>query len=67
MEWINVIDKLPKDDQTVLMVEKGQDGIPVIGWYEDKDCIHGFYPAHSFQAIRMHVTHWMAMPKPPKD
>lgn len=67
MEWISVKDQLPEDDQTVLMCEAGQDGLPIIGWYESNDCISGFYPAHSFQTFRMHVTHWMPLPKQPKE
>ena len=65
MEWISVKEELPKDDQTVLMIEEGQDGIPVIGWYEGAAYIPGFYPAHSFQTVRMHVTHWMPIPDKP--
>ena len=67
MEWISVSDKLPEGDQTVLMIEKGQAGIPVIGWYEELDCIPGFYPAHSFQTVRMHVSHWMPIPPLPEE
>jgi len=67
MEWISVKDKLPRDDQTVLMAEKGQDGIPVIGWYENKGCIPGFYPINFLQTVRMHVTHWIPIPRLPED
>jgi len=67
MKWISVKDKLPKDDQTVLMCEENQDCLPNIGWYEAKDCIPGFYVANTLTTIRMHVTHWMPMPAIPKD
>jgi len=67
MEWISVKDRLPEDDQCVLMFEKGQDCLPTIGWYEERGCIAGFYVSSSFTNIRMHVTHWMPLPQEPKE
>ena len=60
--WISVEDQLPEDDQVVLMLEEGHDGLPVIGFYYCLECIPGFYPSGIF-TIRMHVTHWMPVPK----
>lgn len=67
MKWISVEDELPKDDESVLMCEVNQEGMPVIGWYECEVEIPGFYPANTLTNIRMHVTHWMPLPKLPKE
>ncbi len=65
-KWISVKDRLPEDDQSVLMYEMGQTGLPLIGWFEVNADVPGFYIAHSFQNARVHVTHWMPLPEPPK-
>lgn len=44
MKWISVADKLPNDEEAVLMIEEGDEcdeGLPVIGWYQCKGCIPG--------------------------
>lgn len=65
--WISVNDRLPEDDQTVLMCEVGQSGLPLIGWYEvELSDIAGFYMAHTFQNARVHITHWLPIPERPK-
>lgn len=65
-DWISVKDLLPEDDQSVLMCEEGQTGLPLIGWYETEgEDIPGFYAAHSFQNARVHVTHWLPLPNIP--
>ena len=61
-EWISVKDMMPEEEQVVLMMEEGHDGLPAMGWYECEDCIPGFYPNGRFDTIRMHVTHWMPIP-----
>ena len=66
LEWISVEDRLPNDDEAVLMCEMGRKGLPLIGWYEVEDVIPGFYIANSFQDARVHVTHWIPIPKPPE-
>lgn len=67
-EWIKCSDRLPEDDQAVIMYELGQTGLPLIGWYENEFVdVPGFYIAHSFQNARVHVTHWMPLPKPPEN
>lgn len=67
-EWISVKDRLPEDDQSVLMCEIGQSGLPLIGWYENEFVdVPGFYIAHTFQNARVHITHWMLLPLPPED
>jgi len=66
-EWVSVADKLPDDDETVLMCEAGQTGLPLIGWYEIEAVdIPGFYIAHTFQNARVHITHWMDLPSCPQ-
>lgn len=66
MTWIKVEDQLPNEDECILMYEKGQTGLPLIGWYEI-NCVDipGFYIAHTFQNARVHVTHWMRIPERP--
>ena len=65
MEWISCTDRLPEDDQTVWMMEQGQTLLPILGYYDTSD-IPGFYPIHVFESYRIHVTHWMPIPKMPK-
>ncbi len=65
MEWISVKDRLPDDNEFVIMIEGGQPGMPVRGWYQNKGCIPGFYPSYAESRLRMVVTHWMPIPKTP--
>lgn len=65
-EWISVKERLPDDDEAVLMYDDYQDRrLPLIGWYEKYGSAPGFYdPNLSFRLV---VSHWMALPKPPED
>ncbi len=67
MEWISVDDALPADGKAVLMMEVGQGGLPLVGWYHTEEYIAGFYPDNWDQELRMHVTHWLLIPKRPEQ
>lgn len=79
--WISVKDRLPEKNGTYLCCERhgslnscgirsfaqnleetGEydfEGLNMAGWF-DYDSEYGFYVVHT-------VTHWMPMPKPPKE
>lgn len=70
MEWISVQDRLPDKEETVLIYSEG-DSVTAAFLYTDKyfglrwfvnnfgDCKDAVLPDR--------VTHWMPLPKPPKD
>lgn len=60
-EWISVKDRLPEEPGEVLVVLYGKVGI---AWY------HGgeqFETGSGLICYVEEVTHWMPLPKPPKD
>ncbi len=63
MKWISVKDKLPNELSIILVYGKVYDDDFEIGWafYNTKDqyCGTNYYYKD--------VTHWMDLPKPPKD
>lgn len=66
VEWISVKDRLPKDDEFVLVVEEGQIIIAVYdaildGFFENDDGLSLLID------IEVCPTHWMPLPLPPKD
>lgn len=77
MEWIKCSERLPNDDEDVLIYDY-RDGIG-IGFYEYSN-VSGYYEKDgSFfitnsgwevsydWARHMDPTHWMPLPKPPKE
>ena len=64
MEWINVNEIMPEDDEHVLVYDDGE-GRCVgyhthIGWWS--------YPAQdAHDTSLLDVTHWMPLPKYPED
>ncbi len=65
MEWISVKDRLPNDDESVLMMDEELSCIPTIGWYEKNGDTHGFFTADHCFRMRLIVTHWMPLPESP--
>ena len=77
MEWISVKDKLPENDDDVLVYDY-RDGIG-LGCFEKKEVTGYFESDGSFfetndgwdvnysWARHMGPTHWMPLPKPPMD
>ena len=58
-EWISVADKIPPDQEEVLVCTRSKNGIRNI----DK----GYMAIdHFIHRGRAEVTHWMPLPKPPK-
>lgn len=60
MKWISVKDKMPEEDQHVLITD-GEDVVE--GWLDtcsDKDV---WYYSDYYQ--KQDITHWMPLPKPP--
>lgn len=55
-EWISVKDRLPEDEQSVLMCDKEVNLIPHIGWYESEPRnVSGFYLANTFLNVRFNL------------
>lgn len=61
MEWISVKDKLPEDDEYVLVYHSWDDYI-TSGYFDD----HGWETDIPW-APEGKVTHWMYLPKAPKE
>ena len=58
-EWISVKDRLPEDQEEVLVLTKSKNGVRNV----DK----GYLAIdHFIHRGRSEVTHWMPMPNPPK-
>ena len=57
-EWISVQDKLPEEDSLILAYMEGFGGVKRV------DVIR-FDPRYS--TVSRTVTHWMPLPKPPKE
>lgn len=64
-EWISVNDRLPEDDELVLVVEDGQIIIAVYDAILDSFFEDGDSPALLID-IEVHPTHWMPLPEPPE-
>lgn len=64
-EWISVKDKLPPQEDHVLVFDETE-GI-CCGYLRDDDWAH--YPMGDYGsgACLFHVTHWMPLPKSPED
>ena len=57
-EWISVADKIPPDQEEVLVLTKSKNGVRNV----DK----GYWAIdHFIHRGRSEVTHWMPLPKPP--
>ena len=58
-EWISVADKIPPDQEEVLVLTQSKNGVRNV----DK----GYWAIdHFIHRGRSEVTHWMPMPEPPK-
>lgn len=65
VKWISVNDRLPKDDELVLVVEEGQIIIAVYDAILDSFFEDGDSPALLID-IEVHPTHWMPLPPMPE-
>ena len=73
-EWISVKDRLPEDDQFILMCDIAMGNLmPTVGWYERLNAEQkenpeerGFFTADHCFRMRLIVTHWTPLPEPPK-
>ncbi len=60
MKWINVEDRLPKDDESVLVTNKKIEDMIHRAYYEEEtNC---FFSLECFH-VPVEVTHWMKYPK----
>lgn len=67
MEWNNVNDKLPEDDQSIWAIDVESNGdIPTLCYYE-KENYPGFYVTECTTCVKMVVTHWMPLPEVPEE
>lgn len=63
-EWISVKDRLPEKGERVLCT----DGHGVFEQYRiERNEIHGEWQRCGLPALLQRVTHWMPLPKPPKE
>lgn len=77
-QWISVEDRLPPDDEDVLVYHQQDSHISVgffekdnVQWYIESDG-NKFYTDTGWEteipwAQKGRVTHWMPLPKPPKE
>jgi hypothetical protein len=61
MEWISVKERLPEDDKWVLVTDGL--GIGLAQYNLDQDDFFGY----NERKVRGYITHWMPLPKPPKE
>ena len=65
-EWIKVSDRLPKDDQTVMVYTIGRTAaLPILCYYDEE--IKGFLALFSWQEIIVKADYWMELPDDPED
>jgi hypothetical protein len=64
MQWINVNDKLPKDNERVLVFVLGDDEMCVASRLYDSWCS---FPVCYDDSAVFGVTHWAPLPDAPKD
>lgn len=63
MNWIPVSERLPDDDEAVIVATKGSFSEPVwIGWHSPE----GWYAVGVVGAAQIEVTHWGEFPEPPR-
>jgi hypothetical protein len=62
-EWISVKDSLPKEDEYVIAYDGQEVEKAFIMRYDNNNPIWTYYDWMEWD----HVTHWMPLPKPPKD
>jgi hypothetical protein len=65
-EWISVKDRLPEDNERVLVYH--DDGVIRFGINKDgfADVVSSLYLKHNHKTCFAKVTHWMPLPEPPK-
>jgi|HubBroStandDraft_2_1064218.scaffolds.fasta_scaffold230889_3 hypothetical protein len=62
MHWISVTDRLPKDDEHVLVYDDGEGRC--VGYHTPKGWWS--YPCHdAYDTSLLDVMYWMPLPKPP--
>ncbi len=69
MEWISVKDKLPPENESVLVVVHGyRRGFEPISLVEISSYSHDFdFIFDDLPISRIDVTHWMPLPEPPEE
>lgn len=65
--WTSVKDRLPDPGEEVLLFEKGSSRPFVIGWLRKKQGDHKSIWALQNGYVVFEVTHWMPIPKLPKE
>ncbi len=75
MEWISVNDRLPKIDETIILLDHYNQVFPgcLSQWGNNKnlrdwyDMEAGEYLDPDLETPKTIITHWMPLPNPPKD
>lgn len=66
MNWISVKDRLPEDEEAVLVYYRFDDESKmsfygILTYYVDEP-----YPHWQHEGIGLKITHWMPLPEPPE-
>ena len=65
MEWISVKDRLPKDDEDVLVID--DTGRMAVSCYFFSSYGSWLWENRDDQVLLGEVTHWMPLPNPPEE
>jgi len=66
-EWISVKERLPENDDWVLIWYRDKDGdyYPTVGRFKENGCWSTDVDANDFAYPPEEITHWMPIPEPP--
>lgn len=66
MKWINYLKDIPEPDQSVLVINKPISTVPIKAFYDAENdafiSLEAYGTPHALS-----ITHWMPLPKPPKE
>jgi len=65
-EWISVKDKLPEEDEMMILFYSTEGGV-CSGNYEVEEEVYYSLDYIGGAGYRKSVTHWMPLPEPPKE
>lgn len=64
-EWISVKDRLPENEDRILVYDLHND--IEFGFFNMRDKKFKYFDENGYPYEFLYVTHWMPLPKPPKD
>lgn len=64
MTWISIEERLPEDDQTVLVWQYKQTAaLPLYAYFDDE--AQTFILMDTLKEVFLYASHWMPLPSPP--